>query len=289
MLRLLFPITLFLFTLPLTVLAEGDDFLSLSLEELLKIKIASYVEPHTQKQPASITVVTGEQLRLSGSRLLTHALTLYVPGYFFVDDQDDMIAGFRGLAPDNNAKVMVLVNGVNMNVDWFWGANDALINAINFDWIDHVEVIRGPGSVTLGQGALLGVINIVTRGDSFTGSRISSRVGKDDYYHTSYETGHKSDDYDAYLYLSRTFYGGQDMAEDGWLLHFHSGIEGGNIADHNPQLNKAESTMLLGAFTHHETGIEVNILYADQTKDLYNFWFDRDRFQEPPVSGLLSP
>lgn len=163
MLRLLFPITLFLFTLPLTILAEGDDFLSLSLEELLKIEIASYVEPHTQKQPASITVVSGEQLRLSGSRLLTHALTLYVPGYFFVDDQDDMIAGFRGLAPDNNAKVMVLVNGVNMNIDWFWGA-------------------------------------------------------------------------------------------------------------------------LLGAFTHHGTGIEVNILYADQIKDLYNFWFDRDRFQERLVS-----
>ncbi len=284
MLRLLFPATLLLFTLPLTVFAEEDGYWSLSLEELLQIDIASYVEPHAKKQPASITVVSGEQLRLSGSRLLTHALTLYVPGYFFVDDQDDMIAGFRGLAPDNNAKVMVLVNGINMNVDWFWGANDALINAINFDWIDHVEVIRGPGSVTLGQGALLGVINIVTRGKTFTGNRLSSRVGKDNYYHVSYENGNKSDEYDTYFYLSRTLYDGQDMDEDGWLLHFHTGIEGGNIADHNPQLNKAESTMAIGSFKHHESGVEVNILYADQTKDLYNFWFDRDRFQEQLIS-----
>ncbi len=284
MLRLLFLFILSFFIFPLTVRAEGSGLSFLSLEELLQIDIASYVEPHANKQPASITVISNNQLRRSGSRLLTHALTLYVPGYFFVDDQDDMIAGFRGLAPDNNAKVMVLVNGINMNIDWFWGANDALINAINFDWIDHVEVIRGPGSVTLGQGALLGAINIVTKGKAFTGNRISARTGKDGYYHTSYEYGHNSDDYNAYLYLSKTLYDGQDMAEDGWLLHAHSGIGGGTIADHSPKLNKAKSIMLLGAFTHHPTGIDANFLYADQTKDLYNFWFDRDRFQERLIS-----
>lgn len=58
------------------------------------------------------------------------------------------------------------------------------------------------------------------------------------------------------------------------------GVEGGTIADHNPQLNKANSTMLIGNISHDESGISTNLLYVDQTKDLYNFWFDRDRFQE---------
>ena len=273
-----------LFVFPLPLMAEQIDLTSISLEELLQINVASYLEPDVHKQPASVTIISGEQLRLSGSRILTHALTLYVPGYFFVDDQDDMIAGFRGLAPDNNAKVMVLVNGINMNVDWFWGANDALINAINFDWIDHVEVIRGPGSVTLGQGALLGVVNIVTKAKSFSGQRTTIRAGKDDYYHLSYENAHQFKNYAGYLYLATSDYGGQKMDESGYLLHFHSGIDGGNIAAHNPSLNKTRSTMILGSLAHHASNITLNVLYASQRKDLYNFWFDRDRFEERLLS-----
>ncbi len=260
--------------------SEEVDLFSLSLEELLNIRVASYIEPNLHKQPASIYVVNSDQLRLSGARLLTHALSLLVPGYFFVDDQDDMIAGFRGLASDNNAKVMVLVNGINMNIDWFWGANDALINSINFDWIEHVEVIRGPGSVTLGQGALLGVINIVTKGNTFTGQRLYSRLGQDDYRHGSYEYGNQEGPFRQYFYLSKSDYYGQNMEKDAWLLHGHGGVDGGTIADHNPQLNKADNSMLLGNISHDESGLTANMLYVDQTKDLYNFWFDRDRFQE---------
>ena len=260
--------------------SEEVDLFSLSLEELLNIRVASYIEPNPHKQPASIYIVNSDQLRLSGARLLTHALSLLVPGYFFVDDQDDMIAGFRGLASDNNAKVMVLVNGINMNIDWFWGANDALINSINFDWIEHVEVIRGPGSVTLGQGALLGVINIVTKADTFSGQRFYSRLGQDDYHHGSYEYGNQKGPFRQYFYLSKSDYGGQDMEKDAWLLHEHGGIDGGTIADHNPQLNKTDNSMLLGNISHDDYGLTANMLYVDQTKDLYNFWFDRDRFQE---------
>ena len=61
-----------------------------------------------------------------------------------------MIAGFRGLTPDNNLKMMLLINGQYLNNEWFWGPPDAILNSINFEWIDHIEVIRGPGSVTLG-------------------------------------------------------------------------------------------------------------------------------------------
>ncbi len=264
--------------------AKEVDLFSLTLKELHNIRVASYIESDAQKQPSSIYIVNAEQLRLSGARLLTHALSLLVPGYFFVDDQDDMIAGFRGLASDNNAKVMVLLNGVNMNIDWFWGANDALINSINFDWIEHVEIVRGPGSVTLGQGALLGVINIVTKGKSFSGQRIYSRLGQDKYHHASYEYGDQDESISHYFYLSKSEYAGQDMDNSAWLLHEHVGVDGGTIADHNPQLNKAKSTMLIGNISHDESGISTNLLYVDQTKDLYNFWFDRDRFQERLIS-----
>ena len=96
---------------------------------------------------------------MSGARTVNEVLTTYVPGFFTVEDQDDTIAGFRGFAPDNNAKVLLLINGHNMNTEWFWGPPDSIINGMNMEFIEKIEVIRGPGSVTLGQGALLGVIN----------------------------------------------------------------------------------------------------------------------------------
>ena len=63
--------------------------------------------------------------------------------------------------------MLLLVNGVNMNTEFFWGPPGAILNSTNYDYIDRIEVIRGPGSVTLGQGALLGVINIITKIESF--------------------------------------------------------------------------------------------------------------------------
>lgn len=100
---------------------------------------------------------------MSGARTVNEVLTTYVPGFFTVEDQDDTIAGFRGFASDNNAKVLLLINGHNMNTEWFWGPPDSIINGMNMEYIERIEVIRGPGSVTLGQGALLGVINIITK------------------------------------------------------------------------------------------------------------------------------
>lgn len=263
----------------LSVSTEVDLF-SLSLHELREITVASNVESDIRRQPSSVSVITGQQLKLSGARLLTHALTQFVPGYFFVDDQDDMIAGFRGLAPDNNAKVMVLINGVNMNVDWFWGANDALINSINFEWIERVEVIRGPGSVTMGQGALLGVINIVTKFGISESNQISTRVGQNDYYHSSFEHG-KTGKISHYFYLARSTYAGQDMASEGWLLRDHV-RDGGTktISDQDPHLNKSDNKTLIGSIAHQSSGLEFDLIHVDQTKDLYNFYFDRDRFQE---------
>jgi len=142
-----------------------DDLINLPFEQLLEtdVSVASKVSNDPDKQPVSVTVVTREQLQLSAARTLNEALMVYVPGFFTVEDQDDTIAAFRGLAADNNSKVMMLLNGHNLNAEWFMGPPDAILNSNNFDWIERIEVIRGPGSVTLGQGALLGVINIITR------------------------------------------------------------------------------------------------------------------------------
>lgn len=145
--------------------SEPDDPLfDLSLEQLLatNVEIASRVTSNRLQQPVSISTINREQISLAGARTLNELLMLHVPGYFLVEDQDDAIAAVRGLAPDNNSKLMLLLDGRSLNADWFWGPPDALLNGTDLSWIERIEIIRGPASVTQGQGALLGVVNIVS-------------------------------------------------------------------------------------------------------------------------------
>jgi len=256
-----------------------DLLKKMSIEELMNVKIASFVEGSIHRQPATVTIITNEQLQLSGARVLSEALMIYVPGIFVIEDQDDLITGFRGLAPDQNSKIMVLLNGTNMNIEWFWGAPPNILNSINFDWIERVEVIRGPGSVTYGQGALMGVVNIITRNGSSNLTSVRVRVGKDNDLQTSYEHGSQTEDVDFYLYASTADYNGQAMKAEGWGLRPYIGNADGNVSDQGLRVNKGKNSTALAIINHKKYGIQFNAFYADQSNDLYNFFFDRNHFK----------
>lgn len=197
---------------------RSDDVFQVLTEQ--NITVASNVARTVEKQPVSVTVIDRRKIRLSGARTLNELLMRYVPGFFMVEDQDDVIAGFRGLAPDNNAKVLLLLNGQNMNTDWFWGPPDAILQGMDMEFIERIEVIRGPGSVTLGQGALLGVINIVTRnGNTHPRTTMTASTGKDGYSHISFQSGirgEQSPDLRAYAYMGRSYYPGQNLRNEAY-------------------------------------------------------------------------
>jgi len=263
-----------------------EELLFYELEHLLNVSnitVASNVVTAKERQPVSITTISHRQLELSGARTLSEAIMMYVPGFFLVEDQDDIIAGFRGLAPDNNSKVMLLMNGHYLNTEWFWGPPDAILNTINYEWIDHVQVIRGPGSVTLGQGALLGVINIVTKSGSASQNMAQSAItgsgGLDRLALGALETSIQTDALSSYFYLSSSRYDGQELREEGWALNkTNEGITGGTVADIGTRLKRTDNTTAFGAI---ESGqLKLNLLYVDQQKDLYNFYRDRNRTRE---------
>ncbi len=198
--------------------SDSEDVFQVLTEQ--DVTVASNVVRALEKQPVSVSIIDSKKIRLSGARTVNELLMIYVPGFFLVEDQDDVIAAFRGLAPDNNAKVLMLLNGQNINTEWFWGPPDALLQGIDLQYIERIEVIRGPGSVTLGQGALLGVINIVTRnGASQRDAIITASTGKDGYGHLSFQSGIRGDevpDFQAYAYMGRTYYPGQKMRNEAY-------------------------------------------------------------------------
>lgn len=259
-----------------------EQLYEMSLEELLEVSVASNVVKSSHKQPASVTTITRKQLELSGARTLAKAIMTYVPGFFVVEDQDDVIAGFRGLAPDNNSKVLFLLNGQNMNTEWFWGPPSALLNSTNLGYIEKIEIIRGPGSVTLGQGALLGVVNVVTKNgkslqklDKEYGGKVTLGYGENDYSQIAAEAMQQSEELNSYFYFARTDYNGQDLRNEGWAAaQNNDGYKGGMVHDIGTRLHRSYNTMLLGNMNYK--GLAINLMYADNEHDLYNFYRDRN-------------
>lgn len=113
------------------------------------------------KTPANVTVITSDQIEqsseLSVPEILTHQVGIQNTDTvgFGIDAKPNM----RGYG--DRTGVLVLVDGVRMNSPGDSTAN-ALWAAIPPQDIDRIEIIRGGGSTIYGEGAIGGVINIIT-------------------------------------------------------------------------------------------------------------------------------
>jgi outer membrane receptor for ferrienterochelin and colicin len=275
--------------------SEAVSLFDMSLEELMTLKISagSNVVSEYKNQPISITSISKEQLELSGTRTLIEAIMVYVPGFFVVEDQDDVIAGTRGLAPDNNSKVMLLVDGQNLNTEFFWGPPSALLNSTSFEFVERIEVVRGPGSVILGQGALLSVINIITKAGSENRNNQSAfgsgtaKMGADGAFGVNALLNLNQNDVKAFLSLGIDRYHGQEIRREGWAKDKdNEGYRGGKILDIGTRLKKTSNNDFFASVTYKN--LTLSALHFDQTKDLYNFYRDRNVFRQSLSSLSLS-
>ncbi len=141
-----------------------DSLLSLSLEDLMEVEVYTGSITGTQRidAPVAHTVITREMIRTTPARNLLDLIEIYVPGATYVDHYMGPRIGFRGILGDQNYSFLLLVNGRNMNLRMLQGPQYELENRELND-IEEIEIIRGPGSVTYGPGAIGGVINIKTR------------------------------------------------------------------------------------------------------------------------------
>jgi iron complex outermembrane receptor protein len=113
--------------------------------------------------PSAVTVITREEIRRFGYRSLAEALRS-VRGFYGTYDRNYSYVGVRGfLRPgDFNDRILLLVNGHTYNDDIYQTAYLGPEFGIDMESIDHIEVIRGPGSALYGGNALFAVINVVT-------------------------------------------------------------------------------------------------------------------------------
>lgn len=109
--------------------------------------------------PASVSVLTGAELRRLGVRTVGEAIA-FVPETLaraYGGPGSLITSSIRGSSAE---QVLVLLDGIPLN-GVFAGTVD--LSTIPIDDVERIEVLRGPFSAIYGSGALGGVISIVTR------------------------------------------------------------------------------------------------------------------------------
>ncbi len=177
--------------LPSLILANQDatesvevlDEQSLLFDDIPSVFGASKYEQKTTEAPASVTIITADEIQKYGYQTLADILQS-VRGFVIGNDRNYTLSNLRGFGPpgDYNNRILFLLDGRRIN--------DPLYDAVgldhefiaDIDLIKQVEVIRGPGSSLYGTNALFGVVNVITKsGRDFKGSETVLSYGEFDF------------------------------------------------------------------------------------------------------------
>lgn len=132
-------------------------------EKKLETVYVSATRSETAQVPVAtqIKIISAEEIRLSGAKLLSEVLRTQA-GIQLTDSDGsgarNVTASMRGLSGANN--VLVLVDGRKLN-------NPSLaapaLNTVSLKDVERIEIVQGSAGVLYGDQAVGGVINIITK------------------------------------------------------------------------------------------------------------------------------
>ena len=172
-----------------------SSLLDLSWEELAQVKvlIATGTEHEIRSAPATVTVISADDIKKTGATNLTDILET-VPGVHIKPSHfgNRPLVHIRG---SNSFQTLLMINGNPMR-DLVW-AFGIFWKGIPVSAIDRIEVIRGPGSALYGADASAGVINVITKtAGKIKQDEIGLRVGSFDSQAVWLQTGGTWQDYE---------------------------------------------------------------------------------------------
>jgi len=175
-----------------------DELAELSIEELANIQVTSVSKKpeRLQDAPASVFVITGEDIRRAGAHSLPEALRLAPNLHVGQRSSYGYAISARGLNGSNNSgpnKLLVMIDGRSVYAPLFsgvfWDMQDLMLEDV-----ERIEVISGPGGTLWGVNAVNGVINITTRASSATQGGLAVLRGASDGVDAAFRQGGRSGD-----------------------------------------------------------------------------------------------
>ncbi|HVK53701.1 MAG TPA: TonB-dependent receptor [Burkholderiales bacterium] len=176
-----------------------SNLADLSLEQLGDIRVTSVSRQaeRWQDAPASIYVITAEDIRRSGVNSLPEALRLAPNLEVAAIDSRQYAISARGFNNGIGNKLLVLIDGRTVYTPLFsgvfWDHQDIMLADVA-----RIEVISGPGAALWGANAVNGVINVITRSSKDTqgvhveagggpreqsgAARLGGRIGENGHY-----------------------------------------------------------------------------------------------------------
>ncbi len=144
----------------------GEDFgweESILGEELPMVLTAARLKQPKAEVPASVTIISAEQIKLWGARTLPE-LMKFVPGMFVghADNDNNASVTYHTSNPNIMRRLQVLVDGRSVykaaiaTVIW-----DDI--GLALEDIQRIEVTRGPNAALYGANSYLGIINVITK------------------------------------------------------------------------------------------------------------------------------
>ena len=157
----------------ITLLTPNFAVASTLSEDLFDIEadVGSVISPSKLKTPlsevpASVTVITGDELRDYGITDIGDALRL-VPGMFVAKSTpSDWKISYHG-THDAPRRMQILIDGVSFYRPGFAKINWTTL-PIAIEQIKRIEVTRGPNAALYGANSFLGVVNIISRSPDTT-------------------------------------------------------------------------------------------------------------------------
>jgi iron complex outermembrane receptor protein len=151
--------------IPVVALSQAEDSV---------VVTATRFAEEARRLPASITVITAEDIQKSAARTLPELLQEQVGitmKDFFGNNGSNTSVDLRGFGVTGGQNTLVLLDGRRLgdidltSVQWA---------AVPLVGIERVEILRGTGAVLYGDGASAGVINIVTRSPLKAGTSLEA-------------------------------------------------------------------------------------------------------------------
>jgi len=165
--------------------AEGvpvpENFANLSLEELSDVRVVSVSkrEERLGDAPASVFVISADDIRRSGARSLPEALRLAPNLQVARAPAGGYTITARGFSGNSANKQLVMIDGRSVYTPLFSGVFWD-VQQLPMESIERIEVVSGPGGTLWGTNAVNGVINVITKAAASTpGATVDLRWGQE--------------------------------------------------------------------------------------------------------------